>query len=46
MKEKREKVKLYQMSKQQLEDLLNKQRGLLKNKSLISNLPDKVSFIN
>merc|ERR1719285_131890 len=29
------------MNRQQLEDLLKKQCGLLKNKSLISNLPDK-----
>ena len=30
------------MSKQELEELLKKQRGLLSNKSLIANLPDKV----
>ena len=40
--EKREKVKLYQMGKQELEELLKKQRGLLSNKSLVANLPDKV----
>ena len=43
--EKREKVKLYQMGKQELEELLKKQRDLLRNKSLVANLPDKVRFV-
>ena len=40
--EKKEKIKIYQLSKDELMAMLEKQNALLKNKSLISNLPDKV----
>jgi len=39
--EKRQTLKLYQMSKEQLEDTMKKQLSLLKNKALIANLSDK-----
>ena len=42
--EKKEKIKIYQLSKDELTAMLEKQNALLKNKSLISNLPDKVSL--
>ena len=43
--EKKEKIKIYQLSKDELMAMLEKQNALLKNKSLISNLPDKVETI-
>ena len=43
--EKKEKIKIYQLSKDELTAMLEKQNALLKNKSLISNLPDKVKTL-